>query len=90
MPADALIELAKNYEINLHWLLTGVGAGNPIDHCAQTGQFAAEVRTYLDAEKIKIGSKNFGNIITKWGTTLAGGKAATMPEVYIWVDLLKE
>lgn len=89
-PSDFLIDVSMEYDINLNWLMRGLGLRSLSEENNLVFEFVSGLFRYLDAGQYHLTSEALAAIVSKWLSELRQGNQVSLEEVYIWVDLMRK
>jgi transcriptional regulator with XRE-family HTH domain len=90
IPVEALVELHRQFAVDLNWILLGVEAVRLEHDLAALEEFEIALDKHLSASGIKIRSEKRGAIAARWYRSFLEGKEIAMDDVHTWIELLRE
>lgn len=90
IPVEALVELHRQFAVDLNWILLGVEAVRLEHDLNALEEFEIALDKHLSASGIKIRSEKRGAIAARWYRSFLEGKEIAMDDVHTWIELLRE
>ena len=89
MPATTLIKVAELYDVNLNWLMRGIGGTKIEDHKDEIQEFIVSLYAYLDRTETKLRNEGLAAIISRWVARLIEGDKPSLDEIHHQIDILR-
>jgi transcriptional regulator with XRE-family HTH domain len=90
MSLEALVELHRQFQVDLSWVLLGMEAARPGHDLAALERFEVALDKFLTTSDIRLKSEKRGAIVARWYRSLLEGKPIDMDDVRTWIELLTE
>lgn len=90
IPVEALVELHRQFAVDLNWILLGVEAVRLEHDLTALEEFEVALDKHLSASGIKIRSEKRGAIAVRWYRSFLEGKEISLDDVHTWIELLRE
>lgn len=90
IPVEALVELHRQFQVDLSWVLLGMEAARPGHDLAALERFEVALDKFLTTSDIRLKSEKRGAIVARWYRSLLEGKPIDMDDVRTWIELLTE
>ena len=90
IPVEALVELHRQFQVDLSWVLLGMEAARPGHDLAALERFEVALDQFLTSSDIRLKSEKRGAIVARWYRSLLEGKPIDMDDVRTWIELLTE
>jgi hypothetical protein len=90
MPVEALVDMHRQFGMDLSWILLGVEAVRPGHDMAALEGFETTLDRHLIATGIRLKSEKRGAIVARWYRSFLEGKEIRMDDVHTWIELLRE
>ncbi len=90
IPVEALVELHRQFDVDLNWILLGVEAVRLKHDLSTLEKFEVALDKYLSNSGIKLKSEKRGAIVSRWYKSFLEGKEIDMDQVHTWIELLSE
>ena len=90
MPVEALVDMHRQFGVDMNWILLGVEAVRPGHDLAALEGFETALDRHLGATCIRLKSEKRGAIVARWYRSLLEGKEIPMDDVHTWIELLRE
>lgn len=90
MPVEALVDMHRQFGVDLNWILLGVEAVRPGHDLAALEGFETALDRHLGATVIRLKSEKRGAIVARWYRSFLEGKEIPMDDVHTWIELLRE
>lgn len=90
MPVEALVDMHRQFGVDLNWILLGVEAVRPGHDLATLEGFETALDRHLGATGIRLKSEKRGAIVARWYRSCLEGKEIPMDDVHTWIELLRE
>lgn len=90
IPVEALVDMHRQFGVDLNWILMGVEAVRPGHDLAALEGFETALDRHLSATGIRLKSEKRGAIVARWYRSLLEGKEIPMDDVHTWIELLRE
>ena len=90
MPVEALVDMHRQFGVDLNWILLGVEAVRPGHDLAALEGFETALDRHLGATGIRLKSEKRGAIVARWYRSFLEGKEIPMDDVHTWIELLRE
>ena len=88
IPVEALVQLHRQFHVDLSWVLLGMEAARPGHDLAALERFEVALDKFLTASDIRLKSEKRGAIVARWYRSLLEGKPIDMDDVRTWIELL--
>ncbi|MFD1913356.1 helix-turn-helix domain-containing protein [Halodurantibacterium flavum] len=90
MPVEALVDMHRQFGVDLNWILLGVEAVRPGHDLAALEGFETALDRHLSVTGIRLKSEKRGAIVARWYRSFLEGKEIPMDDVHTWIELLRE
>jgi transcriptional regulator with XRE-family HTH domain len=90
IPVEALVDMHRQFGVDLNWILLGVEAVRPGHDLAALERFETALDRHLGATGIRLKSEKRGAIVARWYRSFLEGKEIPMDDVHTWIELLRE
>ena len=90
IPVEALVDMHRQFGVDLNWILLGVEAVRPGHDLAALEGFETALDRHLGATGIRLKSEKRGAIVARWYRSFLEGKEIPMDDVHTWIELLRE
>lgn len=90
IPIEALVQLHRQFDVDLNWILLGVEAVRLKHDLDRLESFEVELDRFLSENGIKLKSEKRGAIAARWYRSFLEGKEIAMDDVHTWIELLRE
>ena len=90
IPVEALVELHRQFQVDLNWILLGVEAVRLEHDLTAMEEFEVALDKYLSDSGTKLKSEKRGAIAARWYRSFLEGKEIAMDDVHTWIELLRE
>ena len=89
MPAKTLMDISKLHDVDMNWLLRGLGTSKLDDHSAEIREFIFSLDKYLDRTETKLPSENLAALISSAINRLLKGEKIDIESVHLAVDTFR-
>ena len=90
IPVEALVDMHRQFGVDLNWILLGVEAVRPGHDLAALEGFETALDRHLSATDIRLKSEKRGAIVARWYRSFLEGKEIPLDDVHTWIELLRE
>lgn len=90
MPVEALVEMHRQFGVDLNWILLGADAARPAHDLAALESFETALDRHLTEAGVRLKSEKRGAIVARWYRSFLDGKEIPMDDVHTWIELLRE
>ena len=90
IPVEALVDMHRQFGVDLNWILLGVEAVRPGHDLAALEGFETALDRHLGATGIRLKSEKRGAIVARWYRSFLEGKEIPLDDVHTWIELLRE
>jgi transcriptional regulator with XRE-family HTH domain len=90
IPVEALVDMHRQFGVDLNWIMLGVEAVRPGHDLAALEGFETALDRHLSATDIRLKSEKRGAIVARWYRSFLEGKEIPLDDVHTWIELLRE
>ena len=90
IPVEALVDMHRQFGVDLNWIMLGVEAVRPGHDLAALEGFETALDRHLSATDICLKSEKRGAIVARWYRSFLEGKEIPLDDVHTWIELLRE
>lgn len=90
IPVEALVDMHRQFGVDLNWILLGVDAVRPGHDLAALEGFETALDRHLSATGIRLKSEKRGAIVARWYRSFLEGQEIPLDDVHTWIELLRE
>jgi transcriptional regulator with XRE-family HTH domain len=90
IPVEALVDMHRQFGVDLNWILLGVEAVRPGHDLAALEGFETALDRHLSATDVRLKSEKRGAIVARWYRSFLEGKEIPLDDVHTWIELLRE
>ncbi len=90
IPVEALVDMHRQFGVDLNWILLGADVVRPGHDLAALEGFETALDRHLGATGIRLRSEKRGAIVARWYRSFLEGKEIPMDDVHTWIELLRE
>lgn len=90
IPVEALVELNRQFDVDLNWILLGAESVRMKHDIAALEEFEVALDKHLSESGTKLKSEKRGAIAARWYRSVLEGKEIAMDDVHTWIELLRK